>query len=202
MGYISVSAAAELLGVCVKTLHRWEGAGKLAPALRTAGGHRRYCEESLRPIPHKDAAPKHVIAYARVSSSDQRADLVRQSEVLKRHLADRADAVCVEPITDIGSGMNFQKKGLQRVLRAIAERTVAEIVVTHPDRLTRFGFGLIEQLCKLHQVKLTVLARSAEDFATQLSRDLIEIVTVFSSKLYGKRSAENRSKRNAANAEE
>ena len=91
--------------------------------------------------------------------------------------------------------MNFQKKGLMRVLRAIAERTVAEIVVTHPDRLTRFGFGLIEQLCNLHHVKLTVLARSAEDFATQLSQDLIEIVTVFSSKLYGKRSAENRSTR-------
>ena len=91
--------------------------------------------------------------------------------------------------------MNFQKKGLRRVLRAIAERTVAEIVVTHPDRLTRFGFGLIAQLCELHQVKLTVLARSAEDFATQLSQDLIEIITVFSSKLYGRRSSENRSQR-------
>jgi len=91
--------------------------------------------------------------------------------------------------------MNFQKKGLRRVLHAIAERTVDEIVVTHPDRLTRFGFGLIAQLCELHQVRLTVLARSAEDFATQLSQDLIEIITVFSSKLYGRRAAENRSHR-------
>ena len=177
-------------------MHRWEEMGRLVPARRTAGGHRRYCEESLRPTPHKEAAPPHVIAYARVSSSDQRADLGRQSEVLKRHLAERSNNTTVELIEDIGSGMNFQKKGLRRVLRAITKQTVSEIVVTHPDRLTRFGFGLFEQLCELHQIKLTVLARSAEDFSTQLSQDLIEIVTVFSSKLYGKRSAENRSKRN------
>jgi len=103
MGYISVRAAAELLGVCVKTLHRWEAAGTLLPALRTAGGHRRYCEAALRPEKPKEVSPMRVIAYARVSSSDQRADLVRQSEALSRHLAERSDSTSVEQIADIGS---------------------------------------------------------------------------------------------------
>ncbi len=208
MKYVSVSRAAELLGVCTKTLHRWESLGNaipmtersegvvwLVPDLRTEGGHRRYCVDSLRPKTLQEPESKCVMAYARVSSSGQRADLVRQTDVLKCHLTDRKEAIDVEVVTDVGSGMNFQKKGLKRVLHAIVSRKVSEVVVVHPDRLMRFGFGLMEQLCELHQVKLTVLARPAEDFTAQLSRDLIEIITVFSAKLYGKRSADNRATR-------
>lgn len=197
MRFLSVGELAEFCGVCIKTLHRWEAAGLLSPAYRTKGGHRRYSvaqANALCGISTEDCIKTSVL-YARVSSADQKDDLTRQMARLKDYAATQGLTNTVA-LSDIGSGMNFNKKGLLALLKLLFTGTVGKLLVTHKDRLMRFGFGLIERVCGYLNVEILVIdtATNAEaaDFTTQLTQDLVEIITVFSAKLYGKRSANNR----------
>lgn len=113
--YVGIGEAAQALGVSIMTLRRWEADGKLA-AEHTAGGHPRYDLAKLRPEMYRaerDASRK-TIAYARVSSHDQKADLKRQKQVLQRYCARQGWTFGV--IADLGSGMNYHKKGMKRLL--------------------------------------------------------------------------------------
>ena len=189
---LSVGETALFLGVCVKTLHRWEEAGILVPDWRTPGGHRRYEMASLT-CWVEDTSPeaRSTVLYARVSSHDQKEDLARQQELL-RAAAKSKGLESFHEIKDIGSGINFGKKGFLALLKLLFKGSIKRIVVTHRDRLMRFGFSLIEQICTFMNVQIEVLDHSEHSFEVQLSQDLIEIITVFSAKLYGKRSAQHR----------
>ena len=139
---VSIHEAAEFLGVSPQTLRRWEREGKLLPDERTAGGRRRYDLARLRPEQFRAGdAPRRTIAYARVSSHDQKDDLERQKQVLERYCARQGWTF--EVIADLGSGMNYHKKGLKRLLDAIIEGQVGRLVITHKDRLLRFGAELV-----------------------------------------------------------
>ncbi|GHU03544.1 hypothetical protein FACS1894205_0280 [Alphaproteobacteria bacterium] len=120
------------------TLRRWEAAGKLV-AEHTAGGHRRYDLAKLRPELFRagDTANRKTIAYARVSSHDQKDDLERQKQVLELYCARQGWTF--EVIADLGSGMNYHKKGLKRLLESVIDGQVGRLVITHKDRLLRFG---------------------------------------------------------------
>ena len=141
---VSISEAATALGVSVATLRRWEAEGRLTVD-HTAGGHRRYDLVRLRPLlqPSRPAppVPRTTLAYARVSSNDQRGDLERQKQVLELYCARQGWTF--ELIADLGSGMNYQKKGLKRLLDAIISGAVERLVLTHKDRLLRFGAELV-----------------------------------------------------------
>ncbi len=98
-------------------------------------------------------------------------------------------------IEDIGSGINYNKKGLRKLINLILSGQVARIVVSYKDRLVRFGSELLEQLCKNKGVEIIVLhKREKEDFQTQLVEDVLAILVVFCSKIYGRRSHEKRRK--------
>ena len=128
--YLSIGEAAKLKGVSITTLRRWEADGSLVPT-RTEGGQRRYLLSQIDPAAaaSRPVASLLTVAYARVSSHDQKADLERQKQVLELYCA--AQGWTFEVIADLGSGMNYQKKGLRRLLNQIIEGKVRGRVVVN-----------------------------------------------------------------------
>ena len=190
--YVGIGEASKVLGVSISTLRRWEASGKLVPE-HTQGGHRRYNLAKLRPEQFRalDAAQRRTLAYARVSSHDQKADLERQKQVLELYCA--CQGWTFEVISDLGSGMNYRKKGLKRLVAAILDGSVGRLVVTHKDRLLRFGAELVFAICEAKGVEVVILNRGEDtSFEEDLAKDVLEIVTVFSARLYGSRSHRNR----------
>ena len=186
---ISIKKAADELGVCQETLRRWEAIGKIKVE-RTARGHRRYDLATLRrtvPLPSNQST----VCYARVSSHDQKEDLVRQSSVLESFCAARGWTY--EVIQDLGSGLNYQKKGLKKLIKMICSGAVHRLVITHKDRLMRFGSELIFSLCESFGIEVVIInAKEESSFEDDLVQDVLEIITVFSARLYGSRSRKNK----------
>ena len=186
IGLVPIGEMARSLGVAVVTLRRWERSGKLKPTLRTAGGHRRYGELA------GTAAAGKTVLYARVSCSDRKADLERQKARLLAHAAKNGWEGC-EPIADLGSGLNFRKRGLLRLLDMLLRGKVSRLVIENKDRLLRFGAELVFRLCAVMGVAVVIVdAPGQASFEADLARDVLEIITVFSAKLYGARSAKRR----------
>ena len=189
--YVGIGEAAQALGVSITTLRRGEADGKLA-AEHTAGGHRRYDLAKLRPEMYHAAADaaRKTIAYARVSSDDQKADLERQKQVLELYCARQGWTF--EVIADLGSGMNYRKKGLKRLLDDVVEGRIGRLVITHKDRLLRFGAELVFAICEAKGVEVVILNQGEDTtFEEDLANDVLEIITVFSARLYGSRSRKN-----------
>ena len=187
---VSIGEAASALGVSITTLRRWEASGKLI-AERTAGGHRRYDLAKLKPaLFHAAPQDRKTIAYARVSSHDQKDDLERQKQVLELYCARQGWTY--EVIADLGSGMNYHKKGLKRLLDDVVEGRVGRLVITHKDRLLRFGAELVFAICEAKNVEVVILNQGEDTtFEEDLAKDVLEIITVFSARLYGSRSRKN-----------
>ena len=189
---VTISEASNLLGVSVSTLRRWEREGKIIPE-RTNGKHRRYNIEQIAPnlARKKQLAHRKVLAYARVSSHDQKADLDRQKKVLEMYCA--SNGWTYDLISDLGSGMNYNKKGLRRLINEIISGEAGRLVITHKDRLLRFGAELVFALCEAKQVEVVILNHGEDTtFEEDLAKDVLEIITVFSARLYGSRSNKNR----------
>jgi len=164
---ISVGDKARRLGVTVCTLRRWEKSG-------------------YEVDPDEPAAGNLTICYARVSSADQRDDLARQADRLAAHAAARG-WTDVEIISDLGSGMNYQKRGLLRLLKLILHGKLQRLVLENRDRLLRFGADLVLWLCRQRGVEVIIIEADAQQgFEQGLARDVLEIITVFSSRLYGR----------------
>ncbi len=188
---VSIGEASKALGVSITTLRRWEAEGKLV-AEHTAGGHRRYDLAKLRPewFHGMDTVNRRTIAYARVSSHDQKDDLERQKQVLELYCARQGWTF--EVIADLGSGMNYHKKGLKRLLDAMVEGRIGRLVITHKDRLLRFGAELVFAICEAKNVEVVILNQGEDTtFEEDLAKDVLEIITVFSARLYGSRSRKN-----------
>ena len=187
---VSIGPASEALGVSITTLRRWEAEGKLVPE-RTASGHRRYNLAELQPaLFHVAPDDRRTVAYARVSSHDQKDDLERQKKVLELYCAKQGWTF--EVIADLGSGMNYRKKGLKRLLDDIVEGRIGRLVLTHKDRLLRFGAELVFAICETKQVEVVILNQGEDTtFEEDLAKDVLEIITVFSARLYGSRSRKN-----------
>ena len=177
--------ASKLVNVTKQTLVNWENAG-LIKCTRTKGGHRRYLKADIIikfSDQHNIKEPKRSICYCRVSTPNQRADLNTQEEFFRRNFPNH------EIIRDIGSGLNFKRKGLNSILDAAIKGDIEEIVVTHKDRLCRFGFELIERfITQSSDGKIVVLDQKKTSPQEELVNDLISIITVFSSRLHGLRS--------------
>lgn len=187
---IAISDAAKLLGVSITTLRRWEAEGKLIPS-RTAAGHRRYDLSKIKPeLVHTQDEQRKTIAYARVSSQDQKADLERQKQVLELYCAKQG--WIFEVIADLGSGMNYHKRGLKYLLHGMLSGKIGRLVISHKDRLLRFGAELIFAICEAKNVQVVILNQGEDTtFEEDLAKDVLEIITVFSARLYGSRSRKN-----------
>ena len=190
---VSISKAAKILGVSEITLRRWDEEGKLV-ASKTEGGHRRYDLSKIRPeTVHRFnfADNRKTIAYARVSSHDQKNDLERQKQVLE--LFCSKNGWTFDIISDLGSGMNYHKKGLRKLLEAILDDSAGRLVLTHRDRLLRFGAELVFAICEAKGVEVVIINKGEDTtFEEDLAADVLEIITVFSARLYGSRSKKNK----------
>jgi len=185
--FIGIGEMAELLGVSISTLRRWESEGRAPPCVRTKGGQRRY--EVTSPAQVSDT--RMSVAYARVSSHDQKDDLERQKKVLELYCA--AKGWSYEIISDLGSGMNYRKKGLKHLIDMILANQVERLILTHKDRLLRFGAELIFSLCEAKNVEVVLIHQGDQSsFEEELAKDVLEIITVFSARLYGARSRKNK----------
>lgn len=188
---LTIEEAAKQLGVSTITLRRWEKAGKIT-ATRTQGGHRRYVLADIAPqLSHQSVIVRSTLAYARVSSHDQKDDLERQKRVLEMYCA--AQGWQFQLIADLGSGMNYHKKGLRTLLNTIIDGTCGRLVITHKDRLLRFGAELVFAVCEAKNVEVVIINKGTDTtFEEDLAHDVLEIITVFSARLYGSRSHKNK----------
>lgn len=187
--FIKIGKAAEILGVSIQTLRRWEEIGRISPMKRSVGGTRYYDLDKLLGI--KNSNRELTIAYARVSSHDQKQDLMRQAQLLSSYCLSHGWVH--EVIQDLGSGMNYYKKGLKRLLDLILEGKIRRLVLTHKDRMLRFGAELIFALCQARQVEVVIINQGDEaSFEEELAKDVLEIINVFSARLYGARSHKNK----------
>jgi len=191
---ISIGDTAKELGVSVKTIRRWADAGKLRFE-RSPSGHRRFYLADIKKITPRDfnqLEERITINYARVSTYDQKEDLTRQIQVLEAFSA--TNGWRYENISDFGSGLNYNKKGLQKLLKRIMQGDVGRLVLTHKDRLLRFGSELVFAMCEEFETEVVIINKSNEEtsFETELATDMIELITVFSARLYGSRSRKNK----------
>ncbi len=194
--FLSIGKAAAFIGVSISTLRRWEKERKLLPAIRTLGGHRRYDLSKLKSIFFGVNDQRMSAGYARVSSSDQRQDLARQKETLEQYLKKDDKPFIV--IKDTGSGLKTNKPGLKKLLKLILQGKLSRLVLTHEDRLLRFGSNLIFEVCKHMGTEVQIIhQKKSQSFEEELAADVVCIMTVACARLYGKRSHENR-KRAAA----
>ena len=186
MKYYSSKKVTEILGVTAQTLRNWDKEGKLKPAYTKSNGYRYYSEESVLAYTQERKTKKNlnVIGYARVSSKKQSDDLERQVNNLKSYISSKYDSFDI--ITDIGSGINYNKPGLKKLIEKINKKEVDLIIVLYKDRLLRFGFELVEYFAELNNVKIEVLDKIDKNQDQELVEDLVQIVTVFSCKLQGK----------------
>ena len=186
-----IGKAAKELGVSRDTLRRWEKSGKITVE-RTVKGHRRYNLARLLGFSSKKSpSEKKTIVYARVSSHDQKEDLARQIQVLESYCA--ANGWTYEIIEDLGSGLNYNKRGLENLIRSICLGEAERLVLTHKDRLLRFGAELIFSLCEHFGIEVVIINKTdTATFEDDLVQDVLEIITVFSARLYGARSRKNK----------
>ena len=189
---VSIREAARELGVWPETLRRWEAEGKIEPPMRTPGGRRRYDLAKLRGLSaHKAPSSRQTLLYARVASHDQKEDLVRQVALLESFSA--ANGWTYEVLQDLGSGLNYHKKGLRLLIKRICSGEVGRLVITHKDRLLRFGSELVFSLCEQFGTEVVIVNASEDSsFEEELVQDVLEMITVFSARLYGSRSHKNK----------
>jgi Predicted site-specific integrase-resolvase len=150
---ISIGDAAKELGISTKTLRRWTDTGKIKFE-RSPTGQRRFFLADILRITRRDFNQldnRITINYARVSSHDQKADLVRQAQVLEAFSA--TNGWQFETIQDLGSGLNYNNRGLQKLLKRIMQGDVGRLVLTHKDRLLRLGAELVFAMCAEFETK-------------------------------------------------
>jgi excisionase family DNA binding protein len=202
---VSISQAADLLGVCQETLRQWDREGKLIP-VKTAGNHRRYRIEDISRMrgeisKQQDySGPERVAVYCRTSSHEQKqkGDLERQLGRVLAYCIEQKYSV-VEKYEEVSSGMNDVRPKLKQLFRLVEEHKIDKVVVEHKDRLCRFMFEFLTAYFKSHGVEIEwmneVLGKSYEE---ELVEDMLALMSSFSNRIYGKRSAENRKARKLA----
>ena len=156
MKYYSINEFSKILGVSAQTLRNWDANGKLHPHHTSSNGYRYYSHEQLSQVmninPNID---RKIIGYCRVSSNKQKDDLQRQIENMRMYLISQGKPF--EIISDIGSGINYKKKGLKELIKLITQNKVEKVVVLSKDRLLRFGFELIEYIASLYNCEIEII---------------------------------------------
>lgn len=181
---ITITQAAKLLGKSVKTLQRWDRKGILV-AERSKTNRRVYSRTDLDSFIGKSPTPnRRNVAYCRVSSRNQKQDLLNQRNAVLDFCA-ASGIQDIQLVEEIGGGLNFNRPEFLKLIRAILTDEIGTLVLAHRDRLARFGYELLEQLCEDHGVKIVVVNDIRMSPEQEMVQDLMTIVHYFSSRLYG-----------------
>ncbi len=178
---------AELLGVSVKTLQRWDREDILK-AKRTPTDRRYYTYDQyleFKGIKNSNADRKTVI-YTRVSTNGQKDDLKNQMEFLLNFTSSKG-IIVDETIEDIGSGLNYNRKRWDKLIEECMENKIDTIIITHKDRFIRFGYDWFERFLGKFNVKIIVVNNELLSPQEELVQDIISILHVFSCRIYGLR---------------
>lgn len=186
MKYYTIHEFSKIVGKNPQTLRNWDKNGHLKPHHTGKSGYRYYSEDQIKQVLNiKTSKSKSIIGYCRVSSNKQKDDLGRQIENMQMYLTAQGKPFKI--ISDIGSGINYSKPGLKELIKLINNSEVSKIVILYKDRLVRFGFELIEYYAKLNSCEIEIIDNTEKTEEQELVEDLIQIVTVFSCRLQGKR---------------
>lgn len=190
MKQYKVGQFAKLLNVTVKTLQNWDKQGTLK-AYRTPTNQRFYTEEQLNQILNLSNNTQKEkqglkIGYCRVSTHNQKSSLENQEEYLRSY-TNAKGVILDEVFTDIGSGINYDRKNFNKILELVEAGEVLEIYVTYKDRFVRFGFDWFNNFCEKHGAKIIILNQPSTSPEQELAEDLLNIVTVFSARSHGLR---------------
>lgn len=193
---------AELLGVSVKTLQRWDRDGILK-ANRTPTNRRYYTYDQylqFRGIQTENDI-RDVVIYARVSTRNQKGDLKNQVEFLKQFCNSKGMIVsqCIE---EFGSGLNYNRKKWNKLLEEVMENKIKIIVISNKDRFIRFGYDWFEKFCERFHTKIIIVNNEALSPNEEFVQDIISILHVFSCRLYGLRKYKNQIKKDEDIAKE
>uniref|UniRef100_A0A7J3KH44 IS607 family transposase n=1 Tax=Staphylothermus marinus TaxID=2280 RepID=A0A7J3KH44_STAMA len=190
--YYSTREVCWILGVTNRTLRRWIKEGRIK-AVNVYGRWRIPESEVKRllgqPVEEfKEAKLLRAVAYARVSGSSQKKELENQVEALKKYVEQKSWRL-LTVVSDIASGLNEDRRGLRKVLDMAKKHEFDVLVVAYRDRLTRFGFTYLQELFKAYGVDVVVaFQEEPKDYMRELVEDMVEIVTSFAARIYGKRS--------------
>lgn len=174
--FVPLRKAVQELGLHPNTLRKYADEGKI-PSIKNTAGQRLYDVQGYI----RGASPASLVCYCRVSAAKQKDDLERQVAFMRERYPT------AEIIKDVGSGLNFKRKGLRALLQRLLAGDKLTLVVAHRDRLARFGFDLIEYLVQHNGGELVVLDQTVHSPATELTQDLLTILTVFSRCMHGLR---------------
>ncbi|WP_291581223.1 IS607 family transposase [Clostridium sp. UBA6640] len=177
---------AELLNVSVKTLQRWDREDILK-AKRTPTNRRYYTYDRYLEFKGlKKEVERKIIIYTRVSTNNQKDDLKNQIEFLK-NFANAKGIIIDEVISDIGSGLNYNRKKWNKLLEECMENKIDSILITHKDRFVRFGYNWFERFLTKFDTKIIVVNNESLSPQEELVQDIISILHVFSCRIYGLR---------------
>jgi putative resolvase len=186
MNTYTISQFAQRVGVSVKTLQRWDREGRLRAA-RTPTNRRVYTDEHLYQIlPRRRGIDRATVVYMRVSSQAQKPDLANQRQALEQFCAARG-IIVTQWVSEIGGGLNFARPKFLTLIDRIVSNQVERVVIAHKDRLARFGFALLEHLCRTHTCDLVVMNTETLSPEQEMVQDLMTITHCFSARLYGLR---------------
>lgn len=199
--YIGKKKALELLGISAMTLLKLEEQNKIE-VIKTIGGHRKYnvqkyINDNKKKVDDKidinkkngdNIKEKLNLCYVRVSTQGQKSDLEHQKEYMKKKYPK------YEIVEDIGSGINFNRKGLRKIIKLGIEGKINKLVVAYKDRLTRFGFELIEDLIKEYSNGEIIIENEKEEKEPkeELVDDVLQILNVYTAKMNGLRKYKNK----------
>ena len=186
MKYYTIHEMTEILGVTAQTLRNWDKSGKWKPHHTSPNGYHYDSEDDRNQIRNQPVKKQgKTVGDCRVSSPKQKDDRKRQEENMKIYLL--AQGKPFEIISDIGSGINYKRKGLQERIKGMANRRISKVVVLYKDRLTRFGLELIESIAERYDYEMEVVDPAEKTEQEELVENLVQIITAFSCKLQGKR---------------
>lgn len=193
---------AELLGVSVKTLQKWDRDGILK-ANRTPTDRRYYTYDQYLQFKgiQTENDIRDIVIYARVSTRNQKDDLQNQVEFLKQFCNAKGIIVnqCIE---DFGSGLNYNRKKWNKLLDEVMENKIKTIVISNKDRFIRFGYDWFEKFCEKFNTKIIIVNNETLSPNEELVQDIISILHVFSCRLYGLRKYKNQIKEDEEIAKE
>ena len=162
--HLSTQEVCLFLGISLSTFYRYCKRGLLKPSFFTLGGHRRFSIQELQQTFNLNSNAELVVCYSRVSSHDQKKDLTSQENKLLAYAQslNLSTNTQIVSISDLGSGLNYKKKGLKQLLNLILLGKVQTLILNHKDRLLRFGSEIIFSLCKHMKVNVIVLEAKKE----------------------------------------
>jgi excisionase family DNA binding protein len=186
-----IGEVAEIFNVTIQTVRNWDKQGKIS-SIRTSGNQRRYKESEISRLKGAEITDdRKTLVYARVSTASRKNDLERQKQVLELFCAAKGWSFIT--LSDIGSGLNYNKKGLLKLIELIETNQIERLVLNYKDRLLRFGNEIIFEMCKYHDVEIVVITDNEDKiYEQELTEDVLSIITVFSAKLHGGRSHKNK----------